>query len=59
MGEFRNAMIDSGMMPLGFEVKELFEEADEDGSQVDSPSAGPWCIPVRSIGLPLDGVCLH
>ena len=34
MEEFRRAMIDSGMMPLGYEVKELFEEADEDGSQV-------------------------
>ena len=31
--EFRKAMIDCGMMPLGFEVQELFEEADEDGSK--------------------------
>ena len=31
--EFRLAMIDCGMMPLGFEVQELFEEADEDGSK--------------------------
>ena len=31
--EFRKAMIDCGMMPLGFEVHELFAEADEDGSK--------------------------
>ena len=31
--EFRKAMIDCGMMPLGFEVQELFDEADEDGSK--------------------------
>ena len=32
MEEFRKAMIDSGMMPLAFEVRELFNEADTDGS---------------------------
>ena len=32
MDEFRKAMIDSGMMPLAFEVKELFMEADTDNS---------------------------
>jgi len=32
MQEFRNAMVDSGMMPLSFEVKELFKEADADGN---------------------------
>jgi UDP-N-acetylglucosamine pyrophosphorylase len=30
--EFRRAMMDCGMMPLGFEVESLFREADEDGS---------------------------
>ena len=30
--EFRKAMIDSGMMPLGFEVNEMFIEADTDGN---------------------------
>jgi 5-hydroxyisourate hydrolase-like protein (transthyretin family) len=30
--EFKKAMIDSGMYPLQFEVKSLFEEADADGS---------------------------
>eukprot|EP00964_Phaeocystis_antarctica_P117950 scaffold81784_cov63-Phaeocystis_antarctica.AAC.3 len=29
--EFQKAMIDSGMMPLGFEVNEMFHEADTDG----------------------------
>ena len=54
--EFQKAMIDSGMMPLGFEVSEMFHEADTDGGgtvcfdeycrfvQVRTPSL---CTPTR------------
>jgi hypothetical protein len=52
--EFQKAMIDSGMMPLGFEVNEMFHEADTDGGGTVSfdeycrfVQARPLCAPLR------------
>ena len=65
--EFQKAMIDSGMMPLGFEVNEMFHEADTDGGgtvcfdeycrfvQVRTPSL---CTPSRPHPPVCPGPCL-
>ena len=48
--EFRRAMMDCGMMPLGFEVESLFREADEDGSGLVDYDEGAGEASITSAG---------
>lgn len=54
--EFQKAMIDSGMMPLGFEVRDMFIEADTDGG--GTVSFDEYCRFVQ-VRLSLRTPCRH